>query len=299
MLDNIHRQLNSELLQGANTRRALFRKIEKLLGNRTVVSLFTSFRYPVQLDDGDADMLQSVLQHLDLKKGLALIVSSPGGDGMAAERIVNICRAYSGTQDFWAIVPAKAKSAGTLVCMGASKIMMAPSSELGPVDPQIALFEDGTVKYFSAYGMVTGYDKLFDAAVKCAGKIEPYIQQLGNYDDRLITRYRSFIDLSNDMAVKLLHSGMMSQKTEQEIKDAIQVFLKPEAGTYAHGRAIYAPEATACGLTVDNISVNTELWKSIYELYVRTDRYVSRVAAKAIESKGESFFVSAPSGDEE
>ncbi|GAH14065.1 unnamed protein product, partial [marine sediment metagenome] len=44
---------------------------------------------------------------MDLSKGLALIINSPGGSGLAAERIINVCRSYSGTEEFWAIVPNK------------------------------------------------------------------------------------------------------------------------------------------------------------------------------------------------
>jgi len=35
-------------------------------------------------------MLEGVLQKCDLKKGFALLVSSPGGDALAAERIFNL-----------------------------------------------------------------------------------------------------------------------------------------------------------------------------------------------------------------
>lgn len=57
-----------------------------------------------------------------------------------------MCRSYSGTDEFVAIVAGKAKSAATMICMGSSKIMMAAPSELGPVDPQIIREEDGQRK---------------------------------------------------------------------------------------------------------------------------------------------------------
>ena len=130
----------SERKQSHETRKHLFPEIEKIIG-RPVVSLFTSFRFPVMIQNQDADMLQAVLSKVDLSKGLALMVSTPGGDPIAAERIINICRTHSGTGDYWAIVPGKAKSAGTMICFGATKIYLAPASELGPVDPQIVMEE--------------------------------------------------------------------------------------------------------------------------------------------------------------
>jgi len=52
-----------------------------------MVSLFTSFRYPVLMNDEDADLLEGLLQKLDLDSGLSLILNSPGGMALAAERV--------------------------------------------------------------------------------------------------------------------------------------------------------------------------------------------------------------------
>lgn len=230
-MKNTQKEINGEINQGPSTRTRLFKAIEGELEGRTLVTLFTSFNYNVQLDDNDCDMLQSVLQANDLTSGIALMLSTPGGDGLAAERIVNTLRAYSGTNDYWVIVPGKAKSAGTIVAMGASKLYMAPSSELGPVDPQIIRTENGRRRVFSAHALVTGYDKLFNAATQAAGQIEPYLQQLANYDDREINTYRAAIDLSEDIAKKVLASGMMNGTAIDDIAEKIEIFLNPEAGT--------------------------------------------------------------------
>jgi len=295
---NPYSQVTSERNQDASTRKHLYQEIERFLNGRRLVSLFTSFVHPVQIEDSEADMLQSILQNMDVSGGLVLMISSPGGDGLAAERIVRVCRSYSGTHDFWAIVPGKAKSAATLVCMGASKIFMAPASELGPVDPQILRNEEGVRKSFSADSLVSGYNKLFDAAVKTKGRLEPYMQQLRHYDVRDINKYRSYIKLAEDMAVKVLSSGMMKGKSVTEIKKKIKMFLEPEAGTLAHGRPTYGTEAADCGLKIEQVDVKSEMWKHIYEQYVRTERFVSSsVAAKAAECGDTAFYQSPSYGD--
>ena len=102
-------------------------------------------------------------------------------DGLAAERIINICRGYSGTGEYQAIVPNKAKSAATMVCLGASEILMGPSSELGPVDLQASDPQSG--QWFSAYNIVQRYEDLFARAVQETGNLEPYVMQLGRYDE--------------------------------------------------------------------------------------------------------------------
>ena len=289
---NIHQQVNTEIGQAADTRKPLFEKLEQSLGNRTLVTFFTSFNYPADITDDDADMLQSVLQNIDCRQGLVLMISSPGGDGIAAERIVNICRAYSGTGEYWALVPGKAKSAASIISMGASKILMCQSSELGPVDPQIIKREDGINKAFSAHNLVAGYNKLFDDVATTTGPIEPYLQQLAYYDDREITKIQSLIQLAESISIKILKSGMMTGVEEDEIKHKIQVFLNPEAGTISHGRPIYTEEAESCGLVVEKIDISSDQWKSIYELYVRTERFVSSQACKAVESAEDAFHVS-------
>ena len=254
---------------------------------------FTSFHWPVTVDDSDADIIQSILSNIDLSNGLALLINSPGGDGLAAERIIHICRSYSGTSEFWTIVAGKAKSAATMICMGSSKIMMAAPSELGPVDPQIIRVEDGVNKVFSAHSLVKVYDGLFRGAARAKGNLEPYVQQLTYFDAREIAKYRSYIDLADDIAIKSLQTGMFASMKKSDVEKKIQVFLDPTAGTLAHGRPIYYDEAKSCGLNIEEIDVKSPLWGLLYELYVRTDRFVSRDMVKAVESKKEAFHVTA------
>jgi len=277
----------TEQEQGHETRKRIFERLDRTLG-RPVVSFFTSFRYPVMMEDADADMLEGVLRTTDTSKGFGLCISSPGGDSLAAERIVNVCRAYSGTGEYWVIVPGKAKSAATMVCFGASKVVMSATSELGPIDPQLVRVEDGVRKWFSVFNLVKSYEDLFDRAVKAKGNLEPFLQQLANYDEREIAEFRAALALSEDIAVRCLTSGMMSGVREDEIKERIRTFLTPER-TKIHGRPIYYEEARECGLTVEPKDVADPAWGPIYELYVRTDNFVSTKVAKCIESRERSF----------
>ena len=294
MPQSVYDKIDNERQQHPATRRPLFRRISRELSGRAVVTLFTSFQYPVEINDDDCDMLQSVLQQTNLANGLVLMINSPGGGILAAERVVNICRAYSGTKDYWALVPGRAKSAATIVCLGASKVIMAPPSELGPIDPQILLEEDGSLKSFSAFSLVNGYKRLFNEAVKAEGNVEPYIQQLARYDDREISRYESWINLSRSVAIKILSTGMMKGVEPPEIERRIEIFLEPAAGTQDHGRAINSAEARACKLNVEDVDLQSPAWKAIYELYYRTDSHVSSRVSKVVESETEAFYESTP-----
>lgn len=290
----ILQRIQQEELQGHATRRQLYLEIEKYLG-RPVIAFFTSFRFPVMIETQDADVLECVLQKMDLSSGLALVINSPGGDGLAAERIINICRTYSGTGEYWAIVPSKAKSAATMICFGASKIIMSRTSELGCIDPQVIIpGEKGVfVQRFSAYNVIESYRELFERAIKETGNLQPYLQQLANYDEREIRELEAACLLSEDIAIRALKSCMMRNLSEEEIKQKIEIFLTPRQ-TKAHGRPIYASEVSSCGLNVEVWDNKEERWRTIYELYIRIDHLVSTSAAKCVETKDHAFVARAP-----
>ncbi len=290
-------QVNEERFQRHSTRAKLYSTLEATL-KLPVVSFCTSFVYPVLIEDSDADLLEGVLQKSQIKEGFALLLSSPGGHGLAAERIIKVCRAYGGKSGYKVIVPGKAKSAATIVCFGANEVIMGRTSELGPIDPQIRIKEGEEQKSFSLFNVVKSYDNLFDRAVKEKGNLQPYLQQLARYDEREIEECRSVLALSEDMAVKALETGMMSglgkgNARREEIRKRIGVFLSPEE-VKVHGRAIYADEARKCGLNVRIEDVKSDFWASVYELYVRLNNFVSHDnVVKCIESGVHSFAATA------
>jgi len=285
-------QVQNERSQGPETRKAVLRRLERLL-DKPVMAYYTSFNFAVAMTPDDIQMMESVLQGMDLRNGLVLVISSPGGDPLAAEGIIRVCRSYSGTGSFIAIVPGQAKSAATMVCMGAEKIIMGPASELGPVDPQVARVERDIVKWFSAHNIVRSFEGLFKEAVKATGNLEPYLQQLQSYDSQEIEELRKAIRLSEDIAIRALESGMMKTLGESAIRSKIKIFLEPDERALVHGRAIHREEARDCGLNVDFCGPDSakELWQGVYTLHVRAQGFVSHHAPKCIETKNDSYFV--------
>jgi hypothetical protein len=288
-------KIAEERNQAYPLRKKLYKDLEKRL-RKPVVAFFTSFVYPVSIEDSDANMLEEVLQRLDLSSGLVVLINSPGGSALAAERIINIFRNYSGTKEYQVIVPDKAKSAATMICLGASKIIMSPTSELGPVDPQKVEQEEGKLpKWFSVYNIISSYERLFQEAIKLEEKqrIEPYIQQLSFYDPREIEELRSALELSEDITIKALKTGMFKNLSEEEIRKKIEIFLVPKEKAKIHGRPIFAEEAKKIGLNIEIIEPRDVFWKIVRELYVRLNDFVSRNnIAKCIENKNYSFHAS-------
>ena len=76
----------------------------------------------------------------------------------------------------------------------------------GLIDPQQLV----RGKFVSVHHIIDSYHKLFRGAVKAKGNLEPYLQQLSNYDAREISYLETERDLASDMAVRYLHTGMLS-----------------------------------------------------------------------------------------
>src|SRR5271169_4351665 len=109
MPGSIFNRIQAEINQGHETRRRLYVDLEKELGGKHVVAFFTSFVWPVTISDADPDMIEEAVEKFpDDGQEIVLIISSPGGEGIAAERIVNVCRSYSAGNTFSVIVPRKA-----------------------------------------------------------------------------------------------------------------------------------------------------------------------------------------------
>ena len=281
--------IQTEVNQRPSQRLPYLREIEQLRSGRTVLSFFSSFSSNIALSAPDADMIEEVLINSDNAKGVSLLLDSPGGDGLTAERIIQICRNYS-RGDFEVIVPARAKSAATMVCLGADQILMSPTSELGPIDPQV-LFDMGQgVQWTPAHSIITTYDELFKNAVNLKdGEITPYLQQLGHFNAVYVKQLRTAAALSEKIAVSSLGTGMMAKKKADAIKNKIKPFLDPDY-TSSHGRGITADLAKQCDLKVVDIDPSSELWKSVWGLYLRSKFVVENTQVSTlIETKENSL----------
>lgn len=284
MEDSPWLKVMEEMHQGWSLRKGLIQKIENRVKGKVIVYFTSFYDEDAMIIDKDAEMVENMLsvEH-EFGKKIVLILNSAGGIGEAAERIVNVCRAYSGGQ-FEVIVPHMAKSAATLICFGASIIHMSSTGELGPVDPQIKYIDDsGQEQWIAAEEYIRSYEQLMDRAVSGkTDRVEALMQQLVRYDARHIERLKSAQALSGSISIKLLKSGMMSRFTDKTIREKVAPFLTQEE-TKSHGRMITISEAKACGLKVREINLGSDLWNWLWELYIRVDCTVSR-RKKILES---------------
>src|SRR2546426_10284790 len=88
-----------------------------------------------QIAPDQISLTSTLLEELGQVPALDLFLYSTGGITMAAFAFVNLVREYA--DHFSAIVPYKALSAATLICLGADEILMTPLASLSPVDPSV------------------------------------------------------------------------------------------------------------------------------------------------------------------
>lgn len=90
------------------------------------------------IDSGDANNIFTALQqeNANRTKNVFLLIASPGGQIESAYQISKLCKSFASRQ-FVVAVPGVAKSAATLLALGADEIHMAMLGQLGPIDPQL------------------------------------------------------------------------------------------------------------------------------------------------------------------
>jgi len=84
------------------------------------------------------EVLDFFVHHLDSivdSQKISLFLYTRGGNTLAAWSIVNLVRQFC--KKLEVIVPSKARSAGTLICLGADNIVMTKQATLGPIDPSV------------------------------------------------------------------------------------------------------------------------------------------------------------------
>ena len=80
-------------------------------------------------------LLNNILRKIKHLVHLDIILESYGGDIDAAYKILHLLKNYA--DKITVIVPSHAKSAATLIALGADELIVCKAGELGPLDPQV------------------------------------------------------------------------------------------------------------------------------------------------------------------
>jgi len=168
--------------------------------------------------------------------------------------------------EFRVIIPEYAKSAATLIALAGDSILMAPTSELGPIDPQ--LFGPGPGGAFfqtSAQSFLDEFKKI-KREVQETGELSPaYFPLLEGLNLGFIGMCRNLIERSQQFAEKCLKYSMC--KDDEEKAQKIAEELCDAKKWLTHGVVIDAQEAQKLGIKVESISLDDELWQKLWFLH--------------------------------
>jgi hypothetical protein len=109
-----------------------------------------------ELDDHTRDAFIASVRLLPPGEPITILIDSPGGSAKCAYQLASFLRKHCG--GFKVIIPDYAKSAATLLVLGADEIVMSKHAELGPLDVQI--FDYEREDYSSALNEVQALERL-------------------------------------------------------------------------------------------------------------------------------------------
>ena len=216
----------------------------------TVISYMAAQNALVGPEDAGmiVDTIEMVLPKTRKLDRLDLFLHSPGGFLDSAFKLIRICREF--TAEFNVIIPLAAKSAATVIALGAKEIVMTVFAELGPIDPIIQhpykpdiRVPARSIKDFFEFLNPTETDKVpVDSQFKAqmSNLLDPY----------LIGSYQTALNSSKQIANKLLSENALKEKPEL-IQAAVNRFTEYY---YSHSYVIDRNEAREIGLNV----INTE-----------------------------------------
>lgn len=227
----------------------------------------------------------SMLSAIGKVKNLDLILHSPGGNGVVAEKIVHMCRQHC-TDFLRVIVPNMAKSAATLIALGADVIVMGYFSELGPIDPQEIINIGGRPQQVSAQAFLDARKDLLKDIQKARNQrqdITGYLQQLASssMDPAFIIECQREIDFAKDFVKQHLPGHMLKHKSPKTSlarrKQKASTIAKDLVSTnkrFVHGRMIGVAECESIGLNVLELPQNDPYWETLLEFYVRAEVFM-------------------------
>lgn len=212
-----------------------------------------------------------------------LLLHSPGGLPDAAETLLRTGFRAS-NRAFRVIVPASAKSAATLLALGADEILMGDNSQLGPIDPQVFVPQLGMV--LPAKAVISAYDTLTAKPVLNPGEITVAAQSLNAI---FVEWCRQSVRRSKQLAEKWLAEWMLSD--DPTLAGTIGMKLaEDDEYTASHGQVITWNEAQGMGLRINHLSPEEKLWQLVWELYVRTEVMLKQTGnIKAMETRTNGF----------
>ncbi len=265
----------------------LFPRYTELTGGRHIVAYFASVEHPTAaMAPSDLAPITALFDQSKRIENLDLLIHSPGGSAQTAEKIVSACRRVC-NGNFRVVVPNMAKSAATMVACCSDQVVMGYLSELGPIDPQIAIFVGGYPRFVSAQSFLDGQADALEAVADAQEAGRPVVGHLQllsapEMSAAWIAEMKREIKFGKDVVSKHLKKYMLPRlypdlESRQLARKAssIATNLSQANKRFSHGRMIGAEEARdEIGLDVEILERENNCWKVLWEVYVRMEIFM-------------------------
>jgi len=193
-------------------------------------------------------LFEETLYDANSGEDLHVMLGTLGGDGETALRLVR--QAQSRCKELTVIVPDQAKSAGTLFVLGADRILMGPTSDLGPIDPQFRL-QSGA--FASGKAIIAAVE---DAEKRIQANPQTYplhASLLNDITALLVQQAKDAIGRTDDQLAEAL--ACVAGRDSGEITELASKLREPLIkNPQSHGTAISASYAKDLGLPVEEAS---------------------------------------------
>ncbi len=271
-------------------RQDLIRKIQSKKQDTKIITYISKYGHPAaMINHDDTRPIDDLLRSIGKTQNLELMIHSSGGLSENAKKIVRMCRQYC--HNFTVIAPDAAKSAATILALGADKIIMSDSSELGPIDPQFIIPTPQGMQVVPAWTIVRGFKETIKDAVDEKNEIKvAYIPILNNINTAKVVEAKAALENAKRIAEEFLKNGML--KNDQRKAEVTAKDLAYAEKYTLHAHLIDWQEAK--NLLGDNsityLKPDDEEWKLYWELYVRSATLLQNPAlVKLFESECNSI----------
>lgn len=245
--------------------KSLFKKT-----NRNIISYYSEWLSDpsasgTDINDMDTNAFMATIHKLDCRKGLDLILHTPGGGISATEHLVYYLKEKFGN-NIRAIIPQMAMSAGTMLACSCNSIVMGKQSCLGPFDPQF--------NGISAERVLKEFDHAIDHIKKEPSSIPLWQVIIGKYHPTFLQQCELAKKRSKKIVKKWLTENMFLNEENAAEKAArvAQYFTDTEANE-EHVRHISIKEAQACGLKILQLEDDQKLQDlvlTVHHAYMHT-----------------------------
>ncbi len=252
-------------------RRKAYKAIEEYR-ERPLIVYVTSTRQGVDAQlSGDA--VREFIDQIDAIKASSevdVMIHSTGGDALAAWKLMSILRERF--DKVYVLVPHTAFSAATLFALGADEVVMHPYASLGPIDPQITIFQPNTGYRQFAYEDVGAFLRFLDNDVKISEQvhISAIIKNLFSAVDPVhVGGAKRASELSSAVGERMLLLHMTDAEDKPKAKEIAENLNK---SFFAHGDAVSRSRALELDLRI--AGRNPKLEKLIWDAYLGIEDYL-------------------------